>query len=201
MPDRILIKGSGALGLIKNKVGTLGDLVRLISNIHQGGNATSCNYTAQVLGDAVSTSAMTAPRAFGSYPSKDKVNIIGRLLDQPKLVYINISPDHHFIVIPLDADKVTILQGFQGVYNLLDWMQRRGDGVIRKSEFISHMQDLVSGDERRKLSAAARLFSFSILYEGAGPPPDKFALHAELQVNLYFRGKTVTIPAVGYKDL
>lgn len=86
---------------------------------------------------------ITANTIMGSIPGPDKA---GQIADKTKAdktkddqeaavkgiieklqglnaVYIEFSPNHFCVVIPIAEDQVTILQGFQGAYDLADWFK------------------------------------------------------------------------------
>jgi hypothetical protein len=200
MPDILLTKGTAALEKVKRQIKSLGDLTSRIHAAESTGNVTSCNLTANVLGNIIGSNPIQAPPAFGAKTLAQRVAVIAGLLNSPKMVYVGISPDHHFIVLPIDTDKVSILQGFQGVYNLIEWMENRGNGVIRKDEFVRAMENLVSGVENKKQAAAVKLFSYGLANEGkASVSPD--ARRVEQEIHDYYDGKVINISACGYKHL
>jgi hypothetical protein len=127
-----------------------------------GTNVTSCNVTAGFLGQVISANPLTVFQTKANTPQKKRVAEIKRLLAQPRMIYIAIAPDHHFIVFSVDTDKMVILQGFQDVYNFNDWWTKRGRGIIGTKAFLDYMSDLVSGNEARRQSAARALFSFRL---------------------------------------
>jgi hypothetical protein len=108
------------------------------------------------------------------------------LLDGPYMVYFAIKPDHHFIVVPIDDGHVAILQGFQGAFNIVQWLGLGQDIVFDKGEFIAAMRDLVSRNEGKKLAAALRLFSFR---------------GVEGEITEWFEGKEVKIESCSYVEL
>ena len=55
------------------------------------------------------------------------------LLGQPVAIGMSISKDHHFVLLPIDDNNISILQGFQGSYTLVDWLAWRGIGLIPKA--------------------------------------------------------------------
>lgn len=199
MPNALITKGSAALQKVQQQIKTLKQLTDLIHAAQPDGNVTSCNLTANVLGDIISSKALQVPSGFGGKKLDQRVAVIAELLNSPKMVYINVIPDHHFIVVPIDVDKVAILQGFQGVYNLIEWMKNRGTGVIRKDEFVQALEELVSGNEAKKRAAAVKLFSYSLAHEGK--PGSADAKRVEAEIHAYYDGKTINIPNCAFKDL
>jgi hypothetical protein len=97
---------------------------------------------------------------------EDRVREIVRLLEKPVVVFITTVPDHHFTVFPFNKDDLVILQGFQGVYNLVDWMQSTFDGKIVKTAFIAALTMLVSGNAAEREAGAVTLFSYDRLTRG-----------------------------------
>jgi hypothetical protein len=197
MPD--FAKGVAAVKKVQKDIKDVAALTKKIQACDSKGAVTSCALTAKVVGDAISSKALAVAQGFASKKASDKVAIIKGLLDAPKMVYVNIVPDHHFIVVPIDDDKVSILQGFQGVYNLIEWIDNRGEGVLKKSEFVDAMGDLVSKDKGKVQAAAIKLFSYSLAYEGktASAPAKK----VEKEIKAYYPEANVNIANVGSVDL
>jgi hypothetical protein len=200
MPDILVTKGTAALEKVSLQIKNLGSLTARIHAAQPSGNVTSCNLTANVLGDIISSNPLQVPPAFGAKTLTQRVAVIANLLNSPKMIYVNIVPDHHFIVFPIDTDKVVVLQGFQDVYNLIDWMENRGKGVMRKDEFVRALEDLVSGVEGRKRAAAVKLFSYSLANEGRATVSSD-AQQVEQEIHKYYDGKVINIPVSAYKDL
>ena len=84
------------------------------------------------------------------------------LLGQPVAIGMSISKDHHFVLLPIDDNNISILQGFQGSYTLVDWLAWRGIGLIPKAEFRQALRDLLSDSQRSWTNAALKLFSFAL---------------------------------------
>jgi len=119
---------------------------------------------------------------------EDRVNKIAELLGTPVMVYICTSPDHHFIVFSINDLEVVILQGFQGVYNLIQWMSNASKGgVLRRASFIQALRDLVGNNASARTAAAAALFCY-----------DDQATTSE--VVKYYKDEG-TIQAIGYRSL
>jgi hypothetical protein len=157
----------------------------------------SCSRTAAVLGyimcDVRPGNQADPVPEWGKMKENHKVDKIAELLNSPKMVGVQLSPpDHHFIVFPTGTDKVVILQGFQDVYNLYDWMTKaHNGGVMAKDEFVRAMRDL--GDPKRKLAAAVKLFSYED--ENAAVPVDwKISEH-------YLNEEPIQVKNIGTKTL
>jgi hypothetical protein len=216
-------KGTAAWNRVRNKVKNLGDLILLIRAKVPNAATTSCNLTAEILGDILDpawliNSAMTPvhmsvqPKAvvskgssgFGdmmdglkgttkvveapSLRQEQRVAKVKELLDGENIVYITTSPDHHFVVFPISDSEVVILQGFQGVYNLVDWMANADQGgKFAKASLVAALGALVSDNVNERTAAAAALFGF----EERGIIPE---------VVKYFRPAT-QIVAIAHKSL
>lgn len=94
-----------------------------------------------------------------SLRQEQRVEKIERLLEQPKLVSITIIPDHHFVVFPVSATDLVVLQGFQDTYNLLTWMAKTRDGVTPKKGFLLALSMLVGGNRAERIAGAQALFA------------------------------------------
>lgn len=199
MPNELITKGAAALKKVKDQVKTKEGLQALIEAAVPGGSIESCNATAEILGDIISSKPLKVVSGFEGKPPADRVDIVAGLLETPKMVYLNIIPDHHFIVFPIDTDKVVILQGFQGVYSLLDWMKARGTGVIRKDEFLAAMRDMATGSAGEKTAAAVKLFGYNLAFEGKALSPE--AKRVQDEIIDYYKGKTINMKVCASKEL
>ena len=214
MPDTRFTKGKAALDRVALLYGpettcNLGNLTRDIRKDKASRNCdiTSCPATAVVVSDAINDKKLKAVDNLFPMVHVQKVAAISDLLNRAKMVYIQMTPDHHFIVFPIDTNMVVILQGFQGVYNLIDWMDGRGSGVMGKLEFITTLINLGSDDYDKKKTAVADLFSFDLVrrdstwFRKAYNNGFTFPKEVREDIDLYFGGKLVAIQAVNYKDL
>ncbi len=195
MPSELLVRGSAAVQRLNMRIGNLGALVALVAAKDPTASVQSCAINASVIGDAVSGGAMSVINGFG-LSNDQKITRITALLKTPQLVYVNVVPDHHFVFFSVDVDKVVILQAFQGSYNYVEWYENRGGGIIKTSEFLQAMTDLISNHEVRKLAAAVKLFSYSL-----GGRPNAHSAQIERDVREYYRNKTVNIAIIGHKAL
>jgi hypothetical protein len=150
-------KGIAAVKRVTKEIKDKPTLTSLIHGLNPDGDVSSCALTAGVIGNVISSQAVTPAKGIASKSAAEKVAVIETLLQGPKLVAVSVAPDHHFIVLPIDSDKVCILQGFQGVYNLIQWIKNRGQGVIGKAEFSAAMRDFVTTDKARAQAAAPGL--------------------------------------------
>jgi hypothetical protein len=168
MPSDIVIKGKRALDAVIARYSN--NVANLTADIHAKdptANIQSCTITSSVVTELVlNGAAYQAVQHLGGKTESEKVDIIAGYLDSPKVVQLNVSPDHYMVIFPIDESMVVILQGFQGTYSLVDYLENRGTGVIKKSELISEFRHLVGADQANRQNAAAKLFSFALAYEG-----------------------------------
>ena len=189
--------GYETLRRIKEHLGKLGNFTELMRA--KGGETVSiqsCATTVGVMQDAVGargglfglgkSKSFTALACFELDP-QTKVGWITKWLVGQKAVYIGLQPDHHFLVLPMSEDRVAVLQGFQGVYSVLDWMAVRKDGLMAKDSFINNITDLTTGDNDQRLPAAIALFSYNE--------------ETDREVRDYFNDKNVNISSVAFKNL
>jgi hypothetical protein len=171
---------SGPVQRIVERLGTEGQLGDAIRAINPGGNLQSCNYTAQAIMDTIqphqltgcNTSVTVEPSllnwlcsCFGRPESRpmtqdEMVDDIETRLGNPIALYIQISPDHHFVVVSTDRERVRILQAYQGSYDFVQWLNQ-GPGEMGKTNFIAKMRNLVSKDRQTRTNAAVSLFSLN----------------------------------------
>ena len=199
MPKNFVQAGQTAITNLKTQIPDLAALTRLIKAKNPSANVQSCAMTASVVADAVSTNQPVPISGIATKTPDKRVALVEDLLKQPRMVYIGLSPDHHFNLVTIDKDKLVILQGFQGVYSLMDWMMHRGGGVIRKDEFLAAMRDLVGSDEARKQAAAIKLFSYRLAYEGKAATGN--AKTVEDEIHAYYDNKVVRLSNISYVEL
>lgn len=155
MTDIVSIKGSEAVRKVLRRMQAVDGLRTEINRVALNGNVQSCNYTAEAVSniisrDMVSNSIVTVPPTLDSLAS---------LLQQPKMIYIWITPDHHFIVVPVGSGQMMLLQAFQDTYDLLDWLRSPGSGLRPIAGFMTDMGELLSLHPATRMAAAVRLFS------------------------------------------
>lgn len=171
--SEITEKGNAAVKRITDRyLNNANALQNLRNDITQvsgnGGTAiSSCSFTAEVTGKTARNVAMDglAPLTSVNLSGKsqaERVNVIKDNLGSAQLVYVNVVPDHHFNIIPIDTDKVVVVQGFQGVYNLVEYLTNRGVGIIKKDELISAFNDMVGSDATARKAGAVKLFSYAL---------------------------------------
>lgn len=129
-----------------------------------GATLDSCSVTQSVLGLMISPGAV--PKSvdvkrsdLGVTDSTDVMKKVSDLLNGDNVIYLSISPNHYFTVLPLSRTEVGMLQGFQGSYNLSEWLQARNDGVLVKSEFLMNLFLLFSPTVATAIDAAKFLFA------------------------------------------
>jgi hypothetical protein len=92
---------------------------------------------------------------------EQRVDAVERLLNTPNAVFITTVPDHYFTVFPLSDKEVVVLQGFQDVYNLVEWMENSASGgIVPRASFVDALHMLVSGEPKKREAAAVMLFAF-----------------------------------------
>jgi hypothetical protein len=141
-------------------VPNLGNLIVAVRALDPSAVVSSCANTVRILSDRIGNNPLDALQQVSSMLQDDVVRKISDLLDGPNMVCITTSPDHHFIVFPIDVGELMILQGFQGVYNLMLWYQNKGRRSVPKFQFIENLYNLVSPNQARRLRGAASLFSY-----------------------------------------
>lgn len=150
-------KGSATLRKVLNQYGGINGLGNLTAWMN-GRNIQSCNYTAEMVGEAIGFGGLASANKHGLSEAK-KVDRIAALLKQPYMLYLATTPDHHFIVFPANEDNVYRLQGFQGSYTLIDWLKYQGSGIIGRHEFVAALRELVGNNQTLRQNAAVKLFS------------------------------------------
>lgn len=137
-----------------------------IDGYKSGTSPTSCFATMYVVG------MMAAPgkplTGVGVQTPAEAISRLKTLLQGDELIFVNIAPDHHFILFPLDRTEVGILQGFQSDpsadgttgYSLFEWLQS-GKEKIPVEAFLANFKLLFSGSKAYRQSAAQALFSIS----------------------------------------
>ena len=134
-----------------------------IDNIRKGGNVTSCNYTMEVVGNAVGAGAgITAHKINdkkGAFDPRAARTQMHTLLGGDEVILVSIQRDHHFTVFPIDGHSVGLLQGFQGFYSLFDWINTSGKIKLPIETFEDNFSNLFSGTASVAADAAANLFA------------------------------------------
>jgi hypothetical protein len=154
-------KSTAALREIASLCANSENLKKEMQNKGYEVDISSCQATVAILGDKISTKSPQAVQAIFLMSPDKLVSKIGELLDDPNAVFIEIKPDHNFMVLPVNTEQIKILQGFQDVYNLVEWYTNRGTETMQKKVFIQHLGDLVSQDTQKRLTAAIALFSYN----------------------------------------
>jgi hypothetical protein len=153
---------SKSVSAMRNVIGLCtnsGSLVRTVRGEDPDVDVSSCYATMFVLHNNISN---TQSQYYNIGIKQQDVIItdINQLLTGPHAVFISVKPDHHFTVLSVDSGQIKILQGFQGVYNLVEWYTNRGTETMQQFMFIQHMNDLVSPDAATRVAAAIALFSY-----------------------------------------
>jgi hypothetical protein len=196
MPQ-IRSKGADALERVNTQIKTEDDLRKHIPD----GALSSCNSTAAMLGGIISNNTIVSMPSSKPADQKAKLQWIEKMLDGPNMVYIGISPDHHFIVLPVDETTISLLQGFQGVYDFLDWKEYRGNGDYQKAGFVEDMTNLVGSNQSVSLRSALKLFSFNKMGRTDDADVRGKMKSVAMEIQKYFSGKQVSITAAGAKPL
>ena len=82
---------------------------------------------------------------------------------EKKLIAFEISPNHHFVIMKFESDKIAIFQSYQDVYSLNDWMKfYKNDKILKISDFFIHFKNLFDKDdqikEATKIDSLKKLF-------------------------------------------
>lgn len=163
MPSFLEIQGITALNRIATAIPSTSKLTAKLmeQNSMSNTNISSCNMTASLLFNTINNAPPQPVQGIGTLSQKARADRIASLLNTANVVYVNITPDHHFIVFPISETKVSILQGFQDVYNFRQWYEKSNQGKMDKSAFNTNMRKLVSGDQASRVTAARDLFSYA----------------------------------------
>jgi hypothetical protein len=170
-------KSATAITKIVRQLGTQGDLRRAFAEAGSNASIQSCSATAHLIFDKINGVEFSAGKmsvfvkpGMLNFWSKGQnmpmsaeavVNEIDKLLDRPVAICISVKRDHHFVVLPIDDNRIAILQAFQHSYSLADWLQWCGVGCLTKAAFKEALLDLVASSGKQTWTAAAvRLFSF-----------------------------------------
>ena len=198
MPPMIVSKGKIAMQRLAFEIKDQVTLNEKIDKLSPGANPMSCALTSSVVASAVSKKNFVAIQNVNATSPVMLVRLISEKLSEANMIYINMIPDHHFIIVPIDIDKVIILQSFQDVYNFTEWTERRGKGIYRKDEFLRGLGDLLGPSETAKRRAAIDLFSYNL-----SDPKDKQPGAAKVKSDIhdYYNGKDTKIVSMGYKAL
>jgi hypothetical protein len=181
-------KGTDAVKRVRKAFKNVESLEEAMKRQDDEVDISSCSATATLLGGIVSSKQLKLLPDFDrNKNAKDwsaMIDLAAPLLDGPHMVYFAVVPDHHFIVVPIDDGHVCILQGFQGAFNLVEWLGQ--ETVFDKDEFVDAMRDLVSSNERKKIAAALKLFSFEGVVD---------------KITDWYESKQVWIHTCAYKEL
>lgn len=161
------IEGNKALAKVKQKLGSQAGVMSAIGalprNPGDSMDPRSCNLTAGVVITTIFGSGEGTALPVFPLSTDRRVDKAEELLAKDHVLYIAISPDHHFVVIPTGADAVAVVQGFQGSYRVDEWLGKSGDGQMTRSNFISNLGALTSptGGAGSVQPAAVALFGFA----------------------------------------
>ena len=159
------IKGAQCVRSIFGALGNPIDLKQAITTASMGQtpNLQSCMQNAAMLGNVVMqiTGNNKIP-VQGLFPMNQKTRVakVGELLNTPRAVFIDITPDHHFMVLSVSPTQVVIMQAYQDSYGLLDWLKTSEGGYRPMDTFLDDLTELISTNKATNSAAAVRLFSF-----------------------------------------
>ena len=152
-----------ALAKCRQRFGISGAAIEeAIRTISPGGATSSCNLTMSMLARMISPGRPITNRAVrnntGFMPNL-AVNAMTQLVEGDDAIFVSISPDHHFTVLPLDDRTIALLQGFQDTYTLYDWISRSGKVQMSKADFLADFGRLFSPVQATARDAAVALFA------------------------------------------
>ena len=190
MPTIAEIQGGNALATVKQRLGTQAAVMGAINALPRGPNDgmdfSSCALTANIVIQAIFGIKTGKTVAVFPMDPADRVGKVRQLLEQDHILYVSISPDHHFVVIPIGNDEVSVVQAFQGVYRLDEWLSNSGDGRMTLSRFVNSLGNLT----RLTAGAPARQEAAVTLFAYAGKEADirsYFTGRVEVKVVQYYR--------------
>ena len=204
--------GALAVAKIREALGELGKLTVAITQFDKKTSVQSCAATAQVILDTISQAPLTMGRTTVTVQPSGLFACFQRpysmpmsveamleemefLLRRQIVLYVGIANDHHFCIFPVDDQNVSILQGFQGSYTLVDWFAYRGDGLLSKKDLFANLTKLFSGNAKDWIDAALTLFAYRL----ASVQPS-FAARVEQEMREGFGGAPY-VKSYGYKPL
>lgn len=135
-----------------------------IQQLSPTGDPTSCNLTMWMLANTLtqgrnlqSHDKQLRHRNTGAFNPDGARDLLETLFEGDDAILVSISPDHHFTLLPL-ADQIGLLQGFQGVYSLHDWI---ANGTFMRDQrvFLRDFGDLFSATASVATDAAVSLFA------------------------------------------
>jgi hypothetical protein len=151
-----------ALMKVRQKFGrNAAEIGNVIHGIAPAAAATSCNATMDVLNHMMCPGSGLQPNNLTSGPTFDPQKAVAamrRLIGGDEPIFVSIKPDHHFSVLPLTDETVTLLQGFQGSYSLHEWITASGKIPIGTAQFLDDFDKLFSGSPMTAQDAAVALF-------------------------------------------
>ena len=158
------VNAGAAYQLCVNAYGNNPQSIRNAIEKQQPGTApTSCHANMVVL-------ATTAFQGFPPVPANAPdphaaLQSLSALLSQDVVIVVDISPDHHFVLFPLEAaNTMALLQGFQGEegdgYTVYEWIQS-GKAEMPIDAFLQNFRLLISASKSMRQAAAASLFSIA----------------------------------------
>lgn len=128
-----------------------------------GSTVDSCSVTQTVLSMVLTpgkapTNPAVQRTTGGQFNTLDATRQVEGLLNGDNVIYLSVSPNHYFTVVPLSDSEIGLLQGFQDSYNLHEWLAARDDGVMKKAFFIENFYNLFSTSKHTSIEAAVNLF-------------------------------------------
>lgn len=117
---------------------------------------TSCNANAKLLGDFISDNQIRPVQKAKNV--QGLITAIDEARDQDEVVYVNVSPDHHFLVIPIGTDRIALFQAFEGSYSAQQWAQANRY-VFQDSSCKGNLRKLLSKDASQASEGAKALFA------------------------------------------
>ena len=180
-----MTKCLSAFGSDRKKIG------EAIHALQPGTDVTSCHATMVTLGNFVAPGQRPKPTACRT-PAEALTSLRG-LLQGDEVIFVDLKPDHHFILFPLDGKEMGLLQGFEsdpevdGItgYGLYDWINS-GKCKMPIDAFLDNFKRLFATSPKVRKAAAKSLFSISGSESYVG---DWFATQTRL-TNIY----TVAMP-------
>lgn len=209
--DLVALRSAQAISKLMRELGTLGQLKAAFGT--SKASIESCSATATIVMEKISDndfvggkmSVLGKSSIFSKATSMPMtteaiVTEIMGMLEGPNAVYVNVANDHHFVVLPMDDDRIAMIQAFQGSYHLVDWFAWRGVGMMMRSEFAKALSDfLTSGSRETWVSGAKKLFSFDLAKQTPGGTTRSKAQVAEDIADWF--GARPYVKGYGYKPL
>lgn len=145
--------GKESLQRVRDQITNLDALKEHIQSISPGGNYSSCDITAKLVASFISNGKNVPYTVPPHIPNRQEkfFSIINMQLSNPsQMLYIRIVPDHHFVVFPYNAGQIVILQAFEGVYNLFDWINS-DKVIIKRHKFIRCIDRIITKKPQKQI--------------------------------------------------